>query len=199
MAQITDYASLSAAINSWDERSHDVDELIGLAEAEFRLYFGPSFTKESSAALTFTAGSSALPAGFIRPLGLTHSVYGGLTQAAIAVVRDRRIFVATGIPDIYAVTGATIEVGPSYDGALQLDFEGTLVGLTSVNTTNWLITNAPQAYLSMCLSVAKAKWEDFQNASIYKAQSMQTLYDLGIQSMVAQQGRASVTIPGATP
>jgi hypothetical protein len=198
MAAITNYTTLAAAIDDWDDRDHDPDEIIGLAEAEFRLYFGPNFAKETStAALAFTAGSAALPAGYIRTLDLTHSVYGGLTQSTIGAVRNRRL-APTGIPDIFAIFGSTIEVGPAYTGTLLFDYEGSLAGLTSINLTNWLITNAPQAYLSMCLHFAKAKFED-PSAPTYKMTALKTLEDLGIQSMVAQLSRASVTIPGATP
>jgi hypothetical protein len=199
MAQVTDYTTLAAAIDTWDERTHDSDELIGLAEAEFRLYLGPNFAKETSATLTFASGSAALPAGYVRTLALTHSVYGTLGQRSIAAVRSRRIADASGIPDIFAITGSTVETAPSYTGDLTFDYEGTLAGLTSSNATNWLITNAPQAYLSMCLSMAKAKFEDYQSAAVLRSQAISTLNDLGIQSMVGQLSRASVTIPGATP
>jgi hypothetical protein len=199
MSQVTDYTTLAAAIDTWDERTHDSDELIGLAEAEFRLYLGPNFAKETSATLTFASGSAALPAGYVRTLALTHSVYGTLGQRSIGAVRSRRIADASGIPDIFAITGSTVETAPSYTGDLTFDYEGTLAGLTASNTTNWLIANAPQAYLSMCLSMAKAKFEDYQGAALLRSQAISTLNDLGIQSMVGQLSRASVTIPGATP
>jgi hypothetical protein len=51
----------------------------------------------------------------------------------------------------------------------------------------------------MCLSVAYAFAEIFDKAQIYEAKAIQTLNDLGIQSMVAQQARATVRIPGPTP
>jgi len=199
MSQVTDYTTLAAAIDTWDERTHDSDELIGLAEAEFRLYLGPNFAKETSTTLTFASGSAALPTGYVRALALTHSVYGTLGQRSIGAVRSRRIADASGIPDIFAITGSTVETAPSYTGDLTLDYEGTLAGLTSSNATNWLIANAPQAYLSMCLSMAKAKFEDYQGAALLRSQAISTLNDLGIQSMVGQLSRASVTIPGATP
>lgn len=197
--QITNYSSLSAAINSWDERTHDADELIGLAEGEFRLYLGPNFAKEASTTLTFTSGSAALPTGYVRAIDLVHSVHGGLTMSTIAAVRDRRIYDASGIPDIYAVTGSTVEVAPSYTGDLTFDYEGTLTGLSGSNTTNWLITNAPQAYLAMCMSFAKAKYEDYQTAALLKADAFRALDDLGIQSAVGAHGKAAVRIPGMTP
>lgn len=199
---ITDYASLTAAINDFAERSYaagETDRFIGLAEAEFRLYLGPTFAKEASTTLSVVSGSVALPAGFIRVLALTHATYGEMKQKALAAVRERRIWDTAGIPDIYAVTGSTIEIAPSFTGNLALDLEGTLVGLSSGNATNWLITNAPQAYLTMCQSMEKAFQEDYAAAQGLRAASLQTLADLGIQSMVGQFGRASVRIPGRTP
>ena len=200
---ITNYATLSSAITDWAERpdwtSSNTDELIALAEAEFRLYFGPNFAKETTATVSFTSGSGTIPTGLVRVLSLTHSTYGRLTESTIAAVRERRINDASGIPGVYALFGSTIEVGPSYTGNLTLDYEGTLTGLSSGNTTNWLITNAPQAYLAMCLSFGKARMEDYQGAAVLKSAALQTLSDLGMQSVVAQRGRAQVRLPGMTP
>jgi len=201
MAAITNYATLTSAISDWDERTYtsdQTDQFIALAEAEFRLYFGPNFAKETSATVSFTSGSGALPTGFVRPLSLIHATYGELTQKPIGAVRATRVWDTSGIPNQYAITGATIEVAPIYTGDLTLDYEGTLTGLSGSNTTNWLIANAPQAYLAMCLHFAKARAED-DSAPSYKASALKTLDDLGIQSMVAQIGRGAVRIHGATP
>lgn len=199
MAAITNYTTLAAAIDAWDERTHDSAELIGLAEAEFRLHLGPNYAKETSATLTVTAGSAALPTGFVRPLALTHATYGELTQKPLARIRQNRVWNASGIPGEYAITGSTIEVAPSFDGDLTFDYEGTLAGLSASNETNWLITNAPQAYVAMCWSFAKAKFEDWQSAGLLRAQALATLDDLATQSTVGQFGRARPVLPGATP
>lgn len=199
---ITDYASLTTAIGDFSTRTYtagETDRIIGLAEAEFRLELGPSFAKEANASLSVTAGTANLPTGFIRPLSAVHATYGAMTQQSLASVRARRVWDTGGIPDIYAVTGSTIEFAPSFTGTISFDYEGTLTGLSSGNPTNWLITNAPQAYLSMCLSMEKVYNEDWQSAATLRSAAMQTLYDLGIQSMVAQLGRGGVTLPGSTP
>lgn len=199
---IIDYTTLCAEVNSFATRSYTaakLDTFIGLAEGEFRLYFGPNFAKEASTTLAFVAGSVALPSGYIRALALTNSTYGELTQSTIAEVRERRISGATGVPQIYAVTGSTIEVGPSYAGALTFDYEGTLAGLSASNATNWLILNAPQAYFWMVSAQARAYEEEWQTAASMEGKARAVLDDLGIQSMVAQLGRASVQLPGSTP
>jgi hypothetical protein len=198
---ITTYATLTTALSDWAERTYtsaQTDEAIGLAEGEFRLYLGPHFSKETSATLTVTSGSGTLPTGLVRVISLVHATYGGLTEASAGAVREQRIWDTSGIPTIYAIQGTTIITAASFTGSLTLDYEGTLTGLSSGNTTNWLITYAPQAYLSMCLYFLKAREED-PSAMGYKLTALKTLEDLGIQSMVMQQGRATVRIPGATP
>lgn len=199
MSAITNYTTLAAAIDAWDERTHDSAELIGLAEAEFRLHLGPNYAKEASTTLAVVSGSVALPTGFVRPLALTHATYGELAQKPIARIRQRRVWDASGIPDEYAVFGETIEVAPSFTGDLTFDYEGTLAGLSASNETNWLITNAPQAYVAMCWSFAKAKFEDWQGAGLLRAQALATLDDLAMQSTVGQFGRSRPVLPGATP
>lgn len=198
MAAVTDYTTLAAAIEEWDERSHDTDQLIGLAEAEFRLHLVPHFSRETSATLAFVSGSASIPTGFVRPLALTHATYGPLEEASIGYVRQRRIWLTTGIPDCFAITGSTVEVAPTYTGDLTFDFESTLAALSSSNATNWLITAAPHAYLAMCMFFAKAKFED-PNAGSYRAQALSIVDGLVQQSTVAQYGRASTKLRGATP
>jgi hypothetical protein len=198
---ITTYATLTTALSDWGERTYtsaQTDEAIGLAEAEFRLYFGPHFAKDTTTTLAFTTGSATLPTGLVRVISMVHATYGDLTEASAGAVREQRVWDTSGIPSIYAVQGTTIITAASYTGNLTLDYEGTLTGLSSGNTTNWLITYAPQAYLSMCLHFLKAREED-PNALAYKLSALKTLDDLATQALVTQLGRASVTIPGTTP
>lgn len=200
MAAITDYTTLAAAIDSWDERDdHDVDEIIGLAESQFRRHLGPNYAKEASTTLALTSGTATLPTGYVRSLALTHATYGGLDQSSIGEVRRRRVWDTSGIPDIYAITASSVEVAPTYTGNLTFDYEGTLTGLSAGNTTNWLITNAPDVYLAMCLSYAKAFNEDYQKAATLRADALQGLDALVGQSTVGAHGRATVAIPGMTP
>lgn len=202
MAAIVDYATLTSEIGSHMKRTYtagETDGFIGLAEGEFRLYFGPNFAKDTSATLAVTSGSASLPTGFIRPISLLHTTYGVLTERSIGAIRERRVYDVSGIPNIFAITGTTVEVAPSYTGNLTFDYEGTLTGLSGSNTTNWLILNAPQAYLKMCLSYANARLKSLDQAQAFRGAALQDLNDLGIQSTVAQMARASVRIPGSTP
>lgn len=203
MAAIVDYATLTSEIGAHMKRSYasgDTDGFIGNAEADFRLYLGPNFSRQTSSTPTFTSGSASLPTGFIRPIAATHSTYGNLTETDIGTIRQARV-AGFSIPTQYAITGSTIELDDSgYSGTdITFDYEAKLTGLSSGNATNWLVLNAPQAYLKMCLSYAHARLESYETAQALSTAALQNLADLGIQSTVAQLGRATVRIPGSTP
>lgn len=198
MAQITNYTTLAAAIDDWEERDLDADELIGLAEAEFRIHLGPHYARETSATVTFTSGSASLPAGFVRPIAMTHATYGEIGLVTLAHVRKRRVYDASGIPSVYAVTSSTLECAPTFSGDVTFDHEATLTGLDGSNATNWLITNAPHVYLDMCRFYAKSKFED-PNAVAFRAASLANLDLLVDQSTIAKYGQAGAVLRGCTP
>ncbi len=201
MAAIVDYASLSSEIGAHMKRTYtaaETDGFIGNAEAEFRLYLGPNYAQQTSTTLTFTAGSAALPSGFIRPIAVTHATYGDLDETDISTIRLARV-AGNAIPSKFCVTGATVEIDTSGSDTATMDYEAILTGLSGSNTTNWLILKAPQAYLKMCLSYANARLKALDQAQLLMAAALQNLSDLGIQSMVATAGRSAARIPGPTP
>lgn len=197
MAAVTDYATLCDEIDNWDERSHDSDQLIGLSEAVFRLQLGPNYARETTSTVTITSGSGPLPTGFIRPVTMVHATYGEIDLKSIQEVLERRVWDSSGIPDIYAVTGTTVETAPTFTGSLSFTHEAKFTGLSQTNSTNWLITNAPQVYLSMCLSFAKAYSEDYNAAATLRASALNDLDALGRQSQLAAS--RGYRIAGATP
>lgn len=203
MAAIVSYATLTTEIAAHMKRTYaagDTDGFIGNAEGEFRLYLSPNYTLEiGAAAVTFTNGIGALPAGFVRPISLTIAGIGPVSFVALGTVRNANLFGGTGNPQLAAISGSSIITTPTYTGSAALDYEGTLPALSGSNATNCLLTNAPQTYLKMCLSYANARLKSLDQANAFRSAALQDLADLGVQSMVAQQGRGTVTIPGATP
>jgi len=63
---------------------------------------------------------------------------------------------AQGKPGYYAHIGQQIEVYPSPDSSttIEIAYYRTILGLSSSNTTNWLIEYHPDAYLYGCLKQA---------------------------------------------
>jgi hypothetical protein len=199
---VTDYASIRTELNNFTERSYSeaqVDTFIGLWEGDLNLHLGPNYERETSATVSFTSGSASQPSGFLRPISLVHTTYGKLTGKPIGVVRERRILDTSGIPDIFAITGTTIELAPTYTGDLTLDYAAKLTGLSSGNTSNWLLAAAPQAYFWGVCAQAKAFEEEWPLAAALEARAKAIVDELSTQATVAQYGRSSVTIAGATP
>lgn len=200
---ITDYASILTELNSYAERSYSqarVDTFIGLSEADFNLYLGPNYLRETSAPIsTDASGIASLPVGFVTFTSCVHPTYGPLDLTTWDNIARSNPLGQAGIPMRCAISGNHIRTGPAFAGDLTLNYAARLVGLSSVVTTNWLLDEAPQAYFWMVMAQAKAYEEDEARAAAYQGKAMQTLTDLGIQSMVAQFGRASYRARGATP
>lgn len=200
---VTDYASIRTELNNFTERSYttaQVDTFIGLGEADFNLYLGPNYVRETSATINTDAnGVASLPAGFVTFKSCVHATVGPLSLVTWDELARYNPLAQGGIPARCAISGSQIKTAPVFDGDLTLNFEGTLAPLTSGNTTNWLLDQAPQAYFWMVMAQAKASEEDEARAAAYQAKAMQTIRDLGIQSMVAQFGRASYRARGVTP
>ena len=199
---LTSYSGLSTSIATWGTRTYSqdqIDEFILLSESVMNRRLGAHYTRETSTTLAFTAGSAALPTGFVRVLSLLHTTYGPLDEASIGTVRERRIWDTAGIPCMFAVTGATLETASVYTGNLTLDYEAKLTALSSGNTTNWLLTAAPDAYLFYCRAAQAAFEEEFEQAAIFEAKGAAAIDELVMQSTVAKIGKAPVHLPGATP
>ena len=200
---ITDYASIRTELNGYTERGYtqaQVDTFIGLSEADFNLYLGPNFVRETSAVInTSTAGIASLPAGFVTFKSCVHATVGPLTLTTWDAIGAYNPLGQAGIPARCAISGSQIRTAPVFDGDLTLNYEGTLAPLSASNTTNWLLAKAPQAYFWMVMAQAKAFEEEGQLASVYQAKALQVVSDLGLQSMVAQFGRAAYRTRGATP
>jgi len=210
MAAITDYASLSTALNDWADRSETqstIDGAITLAEASMNLVPGfRSYRNETtSGTLTTDAnGEVSLPSGFKTMRSIVRD-YSGATPLVSVSWHELIAMNPTsqaGTPRYYAVSGSTLKVADIYQGDFLATYETALSGLTSSNTTNWLITMAPHAYLFMCMAFLESRLgtpEAFQRSAIFKVQGMQALDEIGIQSDMAQYGNTGTVFEQVMP
>lgn len=55
----------------------------------------------------------------------------------------------TGVPQVFTIVGQSIELAPIPDSAytLEITYKQRIPALSDSNTTNWLLTNWPSAYL----------------------------------------------------
>lgn len=174
-----DYDGLKAAINSWSERSYDdtqLDEFIDLAEAAIRRRL-VGYQREITGTLTTNAnGEVALPSDF---LGM-RSIYYDTT------------------PYKWNISGSTLYVTDGESRTFDVVYYGKLPALSDSNPSNWLLADAPDAYLFMCRAY-QSGFEEDPNGVAWESRALAILDEFNIQNTVAQYSRTGYRTRGATP
>lgn len=204
---ITDYSTLTTAINDWSERSYSSDKLqefVALAEGEFNLVPGfKTYRRETTEATltTDSGGEVALPSGFMRMGSIVRDYAGALplTPVPWSQLRSLNPDGGAGQPIWYAISGTKLRVAPVAEADFLATYETSLTPLTVSTTTNWLITLSPNVYLYMCLAVAEAYNKNFDEAAAWKSQALEKLAEIGVQSDLGQYANAGIEFETPVP
>ena len=166
---LSSYSDLKTAIQNWSTLTGTAytdraDEIIGLCEQ--RIFYGDETldveplqirAMEGTSDLTISSQTTALPTGFLSSRGLYLNTN---TKGSLPFFTPDRFWESvvgaqstTGEPQIYTIEGDNVIVAPSPDATYtgKLLAYTKLTGLSSGNTTNWIILNAPSVYLYGCL------------------------------------------------
>lgn len=165
---ISTYAELKTALANFSDRS-DLTSRLGefVTLAETRIFYGnkePPFESEplrirameTSADLTISAQTVALPT---RYLGVRRQYISGDNGLKIGMVSPDAFWgefaspTYTGRPFRYTIEGENFVFGPSPDSTYtgKLLYWQKFAALSADGDTNWLLTNAPGAYLQGAL------------------------------------------------
>jgi hypothetical protein len=159
---ITTYAELQASVASWLNRSDltaNIPDFITLAEAQMSTDL-KTRSMEAKVTLSTVAGTKtvALPTDMLEMRRL--QVVGTYNQPLSYRSPDElSIDYASNMsaqPIVFTVVGGNIELAPIPDGvySLELTYQQRIPALSVSNTTNWLLTNWPNAYLYASLIAA---------------------------------------------
>src|ERR1051325_1967659 len=156
MTTLATYSDLVTAITSdWPARTDlaaNVDQFIVLAEAIFNSKLRMR-QMETTATLVPVSNLCTLPTDYIeykrvvevasirRPLDYITE------DAADALYPDR----ASGLACNFTILGSQLMAFPLSTNDIELTYYQKVPGLTSTNTTNWLLTEHPNFYLHACL------------------------------------------------
>ena len=201
----TTYATLSAALSDWEERSFsssEADEFIALAEAAANRKLRQDFRRRTSTTITTDAsGEATLPTGFVGMTSLVRDVVGSapLKQVSWDALIERNPYEVSEDALVYAINGTALKVAPVTVDDFICKFSSVLTGLSSTNTTNWLLTLAPDFYLFYGQAMAAAKYKDYATAEGLKSEALGILDEIVSQGNVAEYGNAEMTLPMATP
>lgn len=162
---ITTYSELKTAVLAWSARS-DLsstiqDEVIDMAESLFKRAprydggMGGIRADKSRATGTLTAGTAtlSLPSDYLELDRLVFTDTGGGNLEYLVPDELRRRFRSgSGRPRYFTVSDVIeFDVAPDTAYAYELSYWPTFDALSGSQTTNWLINNYPDVYLSACL------------------------------------------------
>lgn len=204
MTTLASYSDLVTAITTdWPARPDilaNVDQFIVLAEAIFNSKLRMR-QMETTATLTPVLNLCTLPTDYIeykrvvevasirRPLEYITE------DAADRIYPDR----AAGLACNFTILGTQLMAFPLSTNNIELTYYQKIPALTSTNTTNWLLTAHPNAYLHACLLYVGEYIQDSGRISA-ESQFLQSYIDL--MHSVDNRGKfgnAGVTLTGCTP
>ena len=167
MAEPRTYAELQACLLAWlDDSAANVNpsECIALAERRLtRLLDTPDM--EGKTTLAASSATIDLPEDFwaMRECSLATGPGTMLEPTSPVMLRTAFPDDRVGRPQVYAMSGATLLIGPAPDAAytITISYKQSIPALSDQNPTNWLLTKHPDLYIAASLAMAEFRgWND---------------------------------------
>jgi len=160
MTAITNFSTLKTSIEDTLGRSDLTSQLEGFisqAEARFsRTIRGRDM--EATYTLSLNAdGEATLPSDFLEMKSISCATTPVSWPELVDMDSDEFLFRhrPNANPQYVGISGTTIIVRPAANVSATLYYYQRVPALTSLNTTNWLVTDAPDVYLyGSCLEAA---------------------------------------------
>ena len=152
---ISNYSELTTAVANWldrDDLTLRIPEFIALAEAKFNRTLRLRSMEAKYTADTIAGQRNlALPTGYIQMRNFQVNSNPLTTLSYVTPEIYDRLWggSTSGIPKFYTILANEISLGPIPASVMEVEmlFYKNFTNLSSVVATNWLITNAPDAYL----------------------------------------------------
>lgn len=212
------YAQLVTAITEWLARDNDatlvarIPDFITLCEAKLNRDLR-SYQMEKRATADVNMSNTepqyiSLPTDFqmMRRIRIT-SVTGKPYLRYFSHVQAEEWALGHGDvaaqPVGYTVFGSEMQLTPTPDQAytLEMIYRGTIAALTSINTTNWLLTSNPDIYLYGALLESSPYIKEDERLQVWATGFKYALDSLNQNSMDAtyNAGPLTMSVTGATP
>jgi len=202
--EITTYAEIIAAIPTWYMDRTDLtpyaDVILDLSEAYFNVNLRVR-EMETVDDLTPVSNVCTLPTDFIEAQRVVEQAsirrqLEFITPEMVDVWYPDR---GSGLSDHYTIVGETLTAYPLSSNDIELTYWAEIPPLTSLNTTNWLLTKSPNLYLHTCLMYA-AEFAKDANQFAQEAALVTRFVELVNNSgQRAKFGNAAVVQRGPTP
>ena len=170
---ITTYADLQAAIADWLDRADltlRIKDFIALAEAQMNRGLRVRRMVSRSTA-SVDGGFAELPSDYLQAIALRLDGER-LAPAPPEVIADyRSASDSPGKPRVFAIVGGELQFFPSPDRAydVELTYHAKIPALSVSNPSNWVLAEAPDAYLYGALLQAAPYLRDNEAAQVWNA------------------------------
>lgn len=180
---IDTYANLQTAVANWQGRSDltsRITEGIALAEAKINRKLRTKDMETKNATFSITGEYVAVPTGFG---GVKTFYHNSSPRARLELMGDDEMttrYSTTAKPKYFNVQGSNFRFAPVPDAT----YSATLVyflqvpALSVSNTTNWLLTSHPDAYLYLTNAEMAAFAKDWASAKAWEDQGYAILAEI---------------------
>jgi hypothetical protein len=159
---LSTYSELKTSIGSWlnrDDLTDQIPDFINFAEKQMQRQIRHYKMVERSSG-ELDSQYSAVPADWLETIRFSITSGDGfalqLTTINDLIIRRQNSRNANGRPQFYAHIGESFELFPTPDAAyiMELVYYQEIPALSDSQTTNWLLTDAPDAYVYGALTQA---------------------------------------------
>lgn len=196
---ITTYAELQSSIADWllrDDLTSVIPTFISLAEAKFNRRIRDYRMVKRATAEVDTA-YFAIPSDWqenirfqLNTSPITTLEYVTPDQAA----EEKRLYNSSGRPAFFTMIGDEFQIVPAPDSTYdaELTYYAKIPALSGSNTSNWLLTKAPDIYLYGALMEAAPYLDDDARIQVWGGLLEQSMNALQIESDRAKTGSSSI-------
>lgn len=203
---LTTYAELSAAIATWSWMTNQtefeaaVPDFVLLCESELNRRLRTR-DMETSASVTITSGSGPLPSDYLEMRELkTSGDNPRICTPVDPTYGDRYYNWSSSLdPFHYSIVGSTINVyPPAASDTLTAVYYQEIPDLAT-NSTNWLLTKAPNVYLYGSLIHAAKFMEEREDMMKWRQDFEEGLKNLRIENTMSRYAKAQIRPHMITP
>lgn len=179
---ISNYTELQTAVENWLDRS-DLDsripEFIALCEDSLNRRLRIR-AMENRATATISEEYVALPTGFLemRNFQLNTNPKKVLRFVTPEYIDTFWAGSMTGQPKVYTFVGGEIQVAPAPGGDYTAEMDYYVKLDIATDTTNWLLTNSPSAYLYGALLAAEPFLKNDKRIAVWEQRFERSIADL---------------------
>lgn len=179
---ITTFAELQTACSNWLSRSDltsRIPEFVALAEDTINKRLRIR-AMENRATATLNAEYASLPTGFLE---MRNFQLNTTPKQTLRLVTPEHIDTfwagsTTGQPKVYTFIGGEIQLAPSPDGSYTGEMDYYKKWDIATDLTNWLLTNAPSAYLYGSLLQAEPFLKNDKRIPVWERRFETSLADI---------------------